>query len=144
MLQHPTLEKLQALKFTGMVAALADQIAMPDIDELSFEERLGLLVDREITERENRRLTNRLRRARLSTHRHNYNNVSLTAGRIFGYGCSESVSGNNHAEKKSFRDHAHRRGSTSAEAAGAKIYVAVFSGSTGPDDPLGRTRTAER
>ena len=29
MLQHPTLEKLQALKFTGMVAALADQIAIP-------------------------------------------------------------------------------------------------------------------
>ncbi len=68
MLQHPTLDKLQALKFTGMMAALADQMAMPDIDELSFEERLGLLVDREITERENRRLTNRLRRARL---RHN-------------------------------------------------------------------------
>ncbi|MEJ2448768.1 MAG: IS21-like element helper ATPase IstB [Anaerolineales bacterium] len=65
MLKHPTLDKLQALKFTGMAAALADQMAMPDIDELAFEERLGLLVDREITERENRRLTNRLRRARL-------------------------------------------------------------------------------
>ena len=68
MFKHPTLDKLQALKFTGMVAALADQMAMPDIEELAFEERLGLLVDREITERENRRLTNRLRRARL---RHN-------------------------------------------------------------------------
>ena len=68
MLKHPTLDKLQDLKFTGMAAALADQMAMPDIEELAFEERLGLLVDREITERENRRLTNRLRRARL---RHN-------------------------------------------------------------------------
>jgi DNA replication protein DnaC len=68
MLKHPTLDKLQALKFTGMVAALADQMAMPDIDDLAFEERLGLLVDREITERENRRLTSRLRRAKL---RHN-------------------------------------------------------------------------
>ena len=68
MLKHPTLDKLQALKLTGMVAALTDQMAMPDIDELAFEERLGLLVDREITERENRRLTSRLRRARL---RHN-------------------------------------------------------------------------
>ncbi len=65
MLKHPTLDKLQALKFTGMAAALADQMAMPDIDELAFEERLGLLVDREITERENRRLTSRLRRAKL-------------------------------------------------------------------------------
>ena len=61
MLKHPTLDKLQALKFTGMVAALADQMAMSDIDDLDFEERLGLLVDREITERDNRRL----RRAKL-------------------------------------------------------------------------------
>lgn len=68
MLKHPTLDKLQALKFTGMAAALADQMAMPDIDELGFEERLGLLVDREITERDNRRLTSRLRRARLRHH----------------------------------------------------------------------------
>ncbi len=68
MLKHPTLDKLQTLKFSGMAAALADQMAMPDIDELGFEERLGLLVDREITERDNRRLTSRLRRARLRHH----------------------------------------------------------------------------
>jgi DNA replication protein DnaC len=65
MLTHPTLDKLQTLKFTGMAAALAEQLQMPDIEELAFEERLGLLVDREITARENRRLTSRLRRARL-------------------------------------------------------------------------------
>ncbi len=65
MLKHPTLDKLHALKLTGMAAALADQSATPDISELSFEERLGLLVDREMTERENRRMTSRLRRARL-------------------------------------------------------------------------------
>ncbi len=68
MLQHPTLDKLKTLKFTGMATALADQMAMENIDELSFEERLGLLVDREAAERESRRLTSRLRRARL---RHN-------------------------------------------------------------------------
>ncbi len=68
MLKHPTLDKLQALKFTGMAAALNDQLSMPDIDNLSFEERLGLLVDREMTERENRRLANRLRRAKLRHH----------------------------------------------------------------------------
>jgi len=65
MLTHPTLDKLQRLKFTGMVAALAEQMKMPDIEELAFEERLGLLIDQEITERENRRLSSRLRRARL-------------------------------------------------------------------------------
>ena len=68
MLTHPTLDKLITLKFTGMAAALAAQMAMPDIHEMSFEERLGLLVDRETAERESRRLTSRLRRARL---RHN-------------------------------------------------------------------------
>ena len=65
MLTHPTLDKLQTLKFTGMAAALAEQLQLPDIEELAFEERLGLLIDREITERENRRLSSRLRRARL-------------------------------------------------------------------------------
>jgi len=65
MLKHPTLNKLQALKLTGMAAALLDQTATEDIAELSFEERLGLLVDRELTERDNRRLTSRLRRAKL-------------------------------------------------------------------------------
>ncbi len=65
MLTHPTLDKLQRLKFTGMATALAEQMQMPDIAELAFEERLGLLVDREFTERENRRLSSRLRRARL-------------------------------------------------------------------------------
>lgn len=65
MLKHPTLDKLQALKLTGMAAALADQMALPDSQELSFEERLGLLMDREMTERDNRRMASRLRRARL-------------------------------------------------------------------------------
>jgi DNA replication protein DnaC len=65
MLNHPTLDKLQDLRFTGMVKALTEQMTLPDIDELSFEERLGLLVDREMTEREDRRLTTRLRQAKL-------------------------------------------------------------------------------
>ncbi len=65
MLSHPTLDKLQELKLTGMVQALSQQMEMPDISDLGFEERLGLLVDREITERDNRRLKSRLQRAKL-------------------------------------------------------------------------------
>lgn len=65
MLLHPTLDKLQALRFTGMLKALQEQQHLADIDTLSFEERLGLLVDREMTERENRRLQTRLRKAQL-------------------------------------------------------------------------------
>jgi len=65
MLHHPTIDKLKTLKFSGMSHALEEQLQCSDITELSFEERLGLLVDREITERDNRRLTNRLRQAKL-------------------------------------------------------------------------------
>lgn len=65
MLPHPTIEKLHALRLYGMLHALQDQQIMPGCDTLTFEERLGLLVDRESTERENRRLAQRLGKARL-------------------------------------------------------------------------------
>jgi hypothetical protein len=42
-----------------------DDKPLAEQQELAFEERLGLLVDREATERENRRLSSRLRRAKL-------------------------------------------------------------------------------
>jgi DNA replication protein DnaC len=48
-----------------MAKALAQQIANPEIAELDFEERLGLLVEREATERASRQMTARLRKARL-------------------------------------------------------------------------------
>ena len=65
MLHHPTLDKLAELKFTGMATALNEQMALPDINGLDFDERLGLLVDRELTVREDRRMKIRLRQARL-------------------------------------------------------------------------------
>lgn len=65
MLTHPTLDKLLALKLTGMAKALREQLALPDLARLPFEDRLGLLVDREMTERENRRMNALLRVAKL-------------------------------------------------------------------------------
>lgn len=65
MLTEPTMEKLEALRLSGMARAFAEQRETAEIDSLGFEERLGLLVDRELTERENRRLASRLARARL-------------------------------------------------------------------------------
>ena len=62
MLTHPTHEHLVALGLTGMAKALEEQRRSPDLDALSFEERLGLLVDREAAERDSKRLTARLRR----------------------------------------------------------------------------------
>ena len=65
MLVHPIIDKLQALRFFGMRCAYEEQLQMPDIDLLNFDERLGLLVDREMTERDNRRFKTRLRKAKL-------------------------------------------------------------------------------
>jgi len=65
MLTHPTLQKIKALKLHGMAKAFEEQLNMADIGELSFEERLGLLIDREQTVKENRQVQTRLRKARL-------------------------------------------------------------------------------
>lgn len=65
MLLHPTLEKLTSLRFIGMAAALQEQLNMDSINDLGFEERLGLLLDREQTIRENARMQGRLRKAKL-------------------------------------------------------------------------------
>lgn len=65
MLTHPTLGKLKEMRLLGMAAALEDQLRTPEITSLSFEERLGLLVDREQTARDNRRLKTRLTQASL-------------------------------------------------------------------------------
>ena len=65
MLTHPTLDKLHALQLRGMYHALLEQMQMPEIPAVPFEERLGLLVDRERTAREDRRLKTRLHKAKL-------------------------------------------------------------------------------
>ena len=65
MLEHPTLDKLAALKLTGMLEALQEQRQMNEYSQLSFEERLGMLVDREVTMRKNRLIAGRMKRAAL-------------------------------------------------------------------------------
>jgi DNA replication protein DnaC len=65
MLIHPSLENLKNLKLFGMARALETQLATPDSNGLSFEDRLGLLIDHEMTVRDNSRLTARLRHAKL-------------------------------------------------------------------------------
>ena len=65
MLTHPTIEKLHALHLTAMATAFEQQRSSSQHAELSFEDRFGLLVDTEWTAREQRRLTQRLRHAKL-------------------------------------------------------------------------------
>ena len=54
MLTHPTHERLITLGLIGMAKAFEEQRRSPDLDALSFEERVGLLVDREAAERTGR------------------------------------------------------------------------------------------
>ena len=65
MLTQPTIEKLNAMKLTAMAKAFADQMQCPDITQLTFEERFGLIVDHQMTDLENRRMQNRLKKAKL-------------------------------------------------------------------------------
>src|SRR5687767_220962 len=65
MLYEQTLATLKALKLHGMAQALEAQAGVPDISDLSFEDRLGLLVEQEAAAREARRLRRLLQLARL-------------------------------------------------------------------------------
>lgn len=65
MLINQTIDKLNDMGLTAMASALREQMEQSQYHELNFEERLGLLVDREATWRENRRQATRLKAARL-------------------------------------------------------------------------------
>src|SRR5438270_3664075 len=65
MLINHTLEKLDALGLFGMAIGLREQLDSTQYANLSFEERLGVLVDREAEARDSRRLALRLRAAKL-------------------------------------------------------------------------------
>ena len=67
MLTNATMEQLRALSLSGMAHALAEQMENAEYQALSFEERLGLLLDREVQDRFNRRLDRNLRTAKLRT-----------------------------------------------------------------------------
>jgi DNA replication protein DnaC len=65
MLQQPTLNALRQLNLHAMAEALDEQCRLPQVQDLPFEERLGLLIDRELCARDQRRLTRLLKLAHL-------------------------------------------------------------------------------
>src|SRR5438477_8431936 len=65
MLIHPILESLRTLRLSGMAKALHEQLQQPDREQLSFEDRLGLMVEREQLDRHNRQLQARLKKSQL-------------------------------------------------------------------------------
>jgi DNA replication protein DnaC len=65
MLNEQTIEKLYAMKLNGMADAFQQQLQQPDINELCFEDRFALLVDRQWTFKEDRRMKRLLGNAKL-------------------------------------------------------------------------------
>ena len=65
MLSHPTADRLRELGLVGMARALEEMRRQPEAADLGFEDRLALLVDRELLERDSKRLHARLRFAGL-------------------------------------------------------------------------------
>jgi DNA replication protein DnaC len=65
MMMHTTLAQLRTLKLDGLVAGLEEQLTQPGMAAMSFEERMALLVDREVHYRSDRRLLRLLKNAHL-------------------------------------------------------------------------------
>ena len=62
---HPLAQRIASLRLPGMLAAFLEQMARHDLDDMPFEDRLALLIDREISERRSRALQRRLKKAQL-------------------------------------------------------------------------------
>jgi len=65
MMLNETMEKMRELKLFGMLSGLETQLAMASSGQLAFEERLGLLIDQEATQRQEKRTRSRLKAAKL-------------------------------------------------------------------------------
>ena len=65
MLHNQTMDKLTHMRMTGFLDGLKDQLNNPDYQDLTFEERIGFLVDKEHLYREEKKLSRRLKEAKL-------------------------------------------------------------------------------
>jgi DNA replication protein DnaC len=65
MMMHTTVAQLRTLKLDGLASALEEQLRQPEAAAMSFEERLTLLVDREVHYRNDRRQERLLKQAKL-------------------------------------------------------------------------------
>jgi DNA replication protein DnaC len=99
MLKHPTLEKLKTMKLDGMAQALVEQLEMNVATDLGFEERLGLLVDREANFRDNKRLGTKLRNAKLR-HQASIENIDYAHSRQLDRSLVQDLAGCNWLKQK--------------------------------------------
>ncbi len=93
MLSLPTLDKLRQLKFHGMAKAFQEQLESRQYTKLGFEERFGLMVDREMSERENRRLQLRLTCAKIRHRQACLEDIDYSPGRGLDRSLIQSLAG---------------------------------------------------
>jgi hypothetical protein len=77
MMMHTTLAQLRTLKLDGLATGLEEQLAQPGMAAMSFEERVALLVDREVHCRNDRKLLRLLKNAHLKYAGHRGHRRSL-------------------------------------------------------------------
>lgn len=81
---NPTFEKLRRLHLQGFIIGLEEQMCSSSYNELSFNDRLSLLVEREFLERENRTLQRRLKNAHLKKQQASIENINVSSSRGLG------------------------------------------------------------
>ncbi len=81
MMMHTTLAQLRALKLDAMATGLEEQLTLPAMAAMSFEERLTLLVDREVHCRNDRKLLRLLKSAQLKYSRAAIEDIDVRPGR---------------------------------------------------------------
>lgn len=81
MMMHTTLAQLRSLKLDGLAAGLEEQMAQPGMAAMSFEERVALLVDREVHASNDRKLLRLLKNARLKYGQAVIEDIDSRAGR---------------------------------------------------------------
>ena len=81
MLTENTITKLQEMRLSAMAAAFKEQLTDPNIAELSFEDRFGLLVDKEWLTRKNNHLARLIKNARFSQPNACVEDISYSSGR---------------------------------------------------------------
>ena len=81
MMMHTTLTQLRQLKLDGIATALEEQLGQPGMTAMSFEERMALLIDREVHYRNDRKLLRLLKNARLKYAQATLEDIDNRAGR---------------------------------------------------------------
>ena len=81
MLTETTVNKLNEMKLTTMARAFKEQLTTPNISELSFEDRFGLLVDQEWTSRKNNHLKKLIKKAKFAEYDANVEDIEYHADR---------------------------------------------------------------